>query len=116
MKRQSLPASIVQAGRGILTCLLRERNLKIHFSLALFSCMLAWYVQLSKQEWLLLILTIAGVIVAEMLNTALEIVVDLISPDCHLLAKQVKDIAAGAVLFMALVSLIVGYILFVEKF
>ncbi|WP_255351773.1 diacylglycerol kinase family protein [Propionispora sp. 2/2-37] len=100
----------------MMSCLQRERNLKIHFLFAFLSCLLAWYVQLSKQEWLLLILTIAGVIVSEMVNTAIEVMVDLISPEYHPLAKQAKDIAAGAVLFMALVSLIVGYILFVEKF
>ncbi len=68
--------------------------------------------RIEKQEWLVLLLTIAMVWMAECFNTALEQTVDLASPDIHPLARRAKDVAAAAVLVAAIFSLIVGLIIF----
>jgi diacylglycerol kinase len=69
------------------------------------------WVGLSYQAWAILMLTIGTVLVAEMLNTALEALVDLASPEYHPLAKNVKDLAAGSVLLWAIVAVIVGLVI-----
>lgn len=66
-------------------------------------------------EWLIIILAITLVIGAEMVNTAIEYVVDLASPEIHPLAKQAKDVAAGAVLVFAMASVIIGLLIFLPK-
>lgn len=76
--------------------------------------MAAW-LQFSATEWALLVITIAGVWVTEGLNTAVEFVVDLVSPDYHQLAGWAKDVAAGAVLVASISAVIVGAILFVPR-
>lgn len=63
---------------------------------------------LSLAEWSLLVLLIAAVISAELFNTAIEAVIDLISPEQHPLAKAAKDAAAGAVLVLAIAALVIG--------
>lgn len=70
---------------------------------------------LSRIEWTVLVLTIAGVMAAEMVNTAIEAVVDLVTEDVHPLAKAAKDIAAGAVLVTAAAAVVVGVLLFAPK-
>lgn len=77
--------------------------------------LLAWYFDISRVELGLLVLTITIVIAAEIINTALEVFIDLLSPEYHPLAGLVKDIAAGAVLFTALAALFVGCLLFSHK-
>lgn len=100
---------------GFVYCVRKERNIKIHLAAAGASYLLAWYLQLSYQDLIILTLTVTGVLVAEMINTAIEAVVDLVSPQFHPLAKAAKDVAAGAVFLAALASMIVGWLLFVPK-
>jgi diacylglycerol kinase len=100
---------------GIRYCYATQRNLKIHAAAAVAAVSAGVYLGLSAAELAVLALTIAGVIAAEMLNTAVEAVVDLVSPEFHPLAKIAKDVAAGAVLVMAFASLAVAYLLFVRK-
>lgn len=101
---------------GIKYVITTQRNMKIHVAAAMIVLVLGYIVKLSATEWMLLILTIAGVWAAELFNTALETLVDLVSPERHPLAKISKDAAAGAVLCMALAAVAVGYFLFVVKF
>lgn len=89
--------------------------MKFHSFAAIAVLFFAWYFKFSKLEVLVLVLTITLVLVAEIINTAIEVVVDLISPEYHLLAGLAKDIAAGAVLMTALAALAVAYILFYHK-
>ncbi len=96
------------AGEGLLYAIRTQRNFRIHLFAALFVTLLSFWLRLPPRDWALLVLTIGIVLVAEMFNTAAEVLVDLVSPDYHLLAKHVKDLAAGAVLVMALVSVVVG--------
>ncbi len=100
---------------GIVYCFRKERNLKIHAVAAIAALCLAWRLELSKLELAVILLCIAGVIAAEILNTAIEALVDKVSPEFHPLAKAAKDAAAGAVLINALAALIVGCLLFGDK-
>lgn len=68
---------------------------------------------LSGTEWAIILLCCAGVITLEMVNTAIEYIVDLVSPSYHELAKKAKDVAAGAVLFAALFAAAVGLVIFI---
>ncbi|MDR3565192.1 MAG: diacylglycerol kinase family protein [Negativicutes bacterium] len=103
------------AFNGIVYCFITQRNMKVHAVAALLAVGLALYFQLSVVEWSLLILTIAAVVAAEMFNTAVEALVDLVSPHIHHLAKAAKDAAAGAVLVTAIAALLVGYFLFFHR-
>lgn len=112
---RNLIRSFRYAFAGVLYCLRTQPNMRIHGLAAMFAAILAWRMGLSRVELVLLALAIAAVLVAEMFNTAIEAVVDLISPQFHPLAKIAKDVAAGAVLLTAIASLAVGYILFVYR-
>jgi diacylglycerol kinase len=115
MRRRSWAGAFRHALNGITYCFGSQRNMKVQVAAAMAAVALAAYFRLSAVEWSLLVLTIAGVIAAEMFNTAVEAMVDLVSPQIHHLAKAAKDAAAGAVLVMALASLVVGYLLFFHR-
>jgi diacylglycerol kinase len=97
------------AGLGYL--LRTQRNARIELAIALVVCALAWWLKVSRTEWAILVVMIAVVLILEGLNTALEAVVDLASPDVHPLAKTAKDVAAGMVLIAAFASIIVGLLI-----
>lgn len=111
----STSASLLRAFRcaahGIVFALARERNLRIHFAAGAFVLYFSRFYAFSQTELALLILCIGLVITTELINTAIERTVDLCSPDIHPLAGMAKDIAAGAVLLCALVSVVVGVLL-----
>ena len=115
MRKQNLLQAFQNAFSGIVYCFCHERNMKIHLMAACAAGGLAYWLKLERYEIVVLLLTIASVLVAEMVNTVVETVVDMISPQVHPLAKIAKDVAAGAVLITAIISLLVGYILFWEK-
>jgi len=115
MAKQSLPRAFKNALAGMIYCALHERNMKIHMFAACFAGCLAWWLQLDRYEMLILLLTISSVLVAEMMNTVVEALVDIVSPEIHPLAKIAKDVSAGAVLIASIMSLFVAYILFFEK-
>ncbi len=115
MEKQRITQSFKHAFQGIWASLCGERNLKIHLGAAIIALFMVWWLKLDANATVLVILVIAGVFALELLNTAIEAVIDLISPEYHPLAKQAKDAAAGAVLIMAVAAVAVGYILFVYK-
>ena len=115
MNKQSLPKAFKNAFLGIVYFARHERNMKINIVLASLAGCLAWWLCLDPYEILILLVTISSVLITEMLNTVVEKVVDIVSPEVHPLAKIAKDVAAGAVLISAIVSLLVGYILFFGK-
>ena len=92
-----------------------ERNMRIHFLVGLLIILLGVYINLSAIELLVLFVTIAFVLVAEMVNTALELIVDMVKSEFHPIARIIKDIAAGAVLLTAINAIVVGYVLFAMK-
>ncbi|HZG60557.1 MAG TPA: diacylglycerol kinase family protein [Anoxybacillus sp.] len=104
------------AWEGIVFTFKNEKNMKIHCVAALFVCMTAWMLDLSKTEWLIILITIGVVFSLEMVNTAIERVVDLAAPEFHPLAKIAKDVAAGAVFVFVMISVIIGAIIFFPHF
>lgn len=103
------------AGRGIGLVISNEANMKIHLAVALLVLMAGFYFQISVPEWLACLFCFGLVFTAEMMNTAIENVIDLFSPEQHELARNGKDIAAGAVLVSALIAAIVGLLIFLPK-
>lgn len=116
MKSRYLSESFNHAIRGIIQSLKTERNVGIHFSMALLVLVMGLVLKVSLTEWAILIVAIGFVIVSEMLNTAIEYTVDMVCGDTYNeLAKYSKDIAAGATLIAALTSAVVGLIIFTPK-
>ena len=111
MKSRTLIESFNYAVSGIIYTLKTERNMRVHFIIAILVILISLFFDFSRVE-LLLFFTITLVLMAEMINTAIERVVDLITEDYHPLARLAKDIAAGGVLIAAINSLVVGYLLF----
>ncbi|WP_449046310.1 diacylglycerol kinase [Parapedobacter sp.] len=103
------------AFNGIVASYRSERNLRIHIALALVAIILGCWFGLSRAEWCWIALCIAMVVVAELVNTAIEAWIDLVSPQEHPLAKKAKDAAAGAVLVAAAFAAVVGGIIFFPK-
>lgn len=101
--------------QGIVHTFLNERNMRIHVVISIAVVIIGLMVELTRIEWLFILFAIGGVITLELLNTALERIVDLVTEDYHPLAKQAKDISAGAVFVYALLSVIVGTIIFLPK-
>ncbi|MFT3950820.1 MAG: diacylglycerol kinase family protein [Oscillospiraceae bacterium] len=97
---------------GVFSCLKTERNMRIHFSVVFFVLVFSRFYDFSKAELGLLFVFIALVIAAEMLNTSIEAIVDMASPQYCELAKRAKDIAAGAVLVSAVFAATYGFYLF----
>ena len=108
-------AAVRYAIAGIIYCVRKERNMKIHIAAALLVLGAAWNWGLSRIELAVLLVTIAAVMAVEIINTAIEALVDKVSPEFHPLAKAAKDAAAGAVLVQALAAVGVGYVLFWDK-
>lgn len=100
------------AARGILYALKTQLNMRIHCLAALAALVLARVVKVSTLEFLWIILAIFFVLVTELLNTAVETVVNLVSPEYNPLAGVAKDVAAGAVLLSTLHSLVVAFFVF----
>lgn len=115
-KNRELIASLEFAVTGLLTVFKEERNMKKHLVSAVLVVLAGLIFQVSVTEWLFLLLSISLVIAFEIVNSAIENVVDLAS-DYHfsMLAKNAKDMAAGAVLFVSGFALLTGLIIFVPK-
>ena len=112
---QNLIDSFNYAIRGLITAVSEERNMKIHYSAAIIVIFASLFFELSKVEFMVLFITIVLVIISELFNTAIEKLVDLVSPEYNEIAKIIKDVAAGAVLISAINSVIVGFLLFFDK-
>ncbi len=106
--RVGLLSSFRFAGEGVAYVVRTQRNFRIHLVITGLVTVLGLAVGLPAQSWAILALTVGSVLVTEIFNTAAETLVDLVSPDYHPLAKRVKDLAAGAVLLDAVVSIFVG--------
>ncbi|WP_422124799.1 diacylglycerol kinase family protein [Planococcus sp. X10-3] len=115
MKAIRFLRSFVFAFAGIRTALQSEQNIRFHFTAAAGVIMAGLLTGLSTMEWIMITLTIGGMLAFEMLNSSMERIVDLASPDLHPLAKQAKDMAAGAVLVFAIASAIIGLLIFLPK-
>lgn len=110
---QSLTAGFKYAFRGILHVIRYERHMWIHMGVAFVVVAAGAIFHLARSEWILIALCMGLVFSAEIMNTAIERIVDLLSPEKQKLAGQVKDLAAGAVLVCALTAAVIGLIIFV---
>lgn len=106
--------TFLAAFNGIAYALRTQRNLRVHMVVTLLVCLFGLVFEIDKYEWLWLGLSITLVIATEMMNTAIESVVDLVTSEWHPLAKVAKDTAAGAVLITAVFAIIVGICVFAE--
>ncbi|WP_099352228.1 diacylglycerol kinase family protein [Fredinandcohnia onubensis] len=104
--------SFSYALQGLREAFFSERNLQIHFFFSVIVIFCGFLFHITKVEWLIVLLLFGGMFSIEMLNTAIEKVVDLVTDEYHPLAKKAKDIAAGAVLIYAIIAIIVGLIIF----
>ena len=109
-------ASFSHAGRGVWSALRSEVHLRFHALATVVVIGLGLYCEITRLEWALVALSVAGVWAAELMNTAIEALTDLASPAYHPLAGKAKDVAAGAVLLAALGALVVGALVFVPHF
>lgn len=115
-KKSGFSDSLNNAIDGIIYAFRTEKNLKIHFSITLLVLIISLWLDLSRTELLLVFFAISLVLVAEMLNTAIEAMVNLLTLSHHPLAKIAKDVAAGGVLLAVINALIVSYLVFFKIF
>src|SRR6058998_681470 len=108
----SLIESFNYAFEGIIHVLRTQRNMRIHFAVALIVLIAGLAVDVSRLELIALLLAIAFVLIAEMINTALEAAIDVATTSFDPMAKLAKDIAAGAVLIATVNAIAIGYLVF----
>lgn len=113
-KNKSFLKSLGCAAVGLIKPFVSERNMRIHFSFANLIIIFAYFFGISRIEWAVLLLTIALVMSAELINTAVENAVDTATGEYSSTAKAAKDTAAGAVLFSAIIAVVMGFILFFD--
>lgn len=110
------PKSFYFAFKGIADLFSgRHPNAIVHLLAVVSVCLAGYFLKISTSEWLAVILCFIAVITLEAMNSAIEYVVDLASPDYHPLAEKAKDMAAGAVLLAAIGSVIIALIIFLPK-
>ncbi|WP_449620615.1 diacylglycerol kinase family protein [Robertmurraya sp. Marseille-Q9965] len=114
-KSSNVIRSFQYAIQGITHTVIKERNMRIHVSISVIVVIVSFVLKLSTLEWLFILFAIGGVIALELVNTAIERIVDLVTKEYHPLAKQAKDIAAGATFVYSILSVIVGIIIFLPK-
>lgn len=107
--------SFRHAIRGISVIFKTQHNAWVHALATVIAIGLGLYLNISEAEWALLVLAITSVLVAEGFNTAIEIDIDLTSPDFHPYARDTKDVAAGAVLLTVIGAVVVGLVIFLPK-
>jgi len=112
MERHRLIDSFNCAVEGIIYVLKTQRNMRIHFTIGALVLVLALVLDLSRLDFLFICIAIFMMLFAEMVNTAAELTIDLISETYHPLARLVKDIGAGAALLAAINAVVIGYLVF----
>lgn len=107
--------SFVYAFAGIKAFLRYEPQALIHLIATISVIIAGFYFEINKYEWIAVVFAIGIVVVSEMLNTAIEKLTDMVSPEIHPKAKVVKDLAAGAVLMASIAAAVIGLIVFLPK-
>lgn len=103
------------AAKGILDLFKHHQNAQIHLGVSILVIITGFLLHISPTEWIALVVCMALVIALEGMNSAIEYLTDLVSPNYHPLAGKAKDIAAGAVLWAVMGAIIVGGIIFFPK-
>lgn len=107
--------SFRHAADGIRLTFIRERNFQIHCFLSIITIAAGFYFNLTKTEWMIVLLLMGGMLSLELMNTAIERTVDLVTNEYKPLAKAAKDAAAGAVFVFAILASILAFIIFIPK-
>lgn len=107
--------SFKYAFRGFQSALRSERNMRVHLFMAIMAIFLGFFLHISSAEWCTVVLVITLVTGAEMLNTALEYLLDHLHPERHETVGKIKDISAGMVLVVAIGAAVSGCIIFIPK-
>ncbi|RST61476.1 diacylglycerol kinase family protein [Siminovitchia terrae] len=107
--------SFSYAIQGLRHAVRTERNFQIHLTAALIVSMCGFAFRLNRMEWVFILICIFGMIALELLNSAIEKTVDLVTDEIKPLAKQAKDMAAGAVMVYAIMTVVIGLIIFIPK-
>jgi diacylglycerol kinase len=113
--RQPLVKVFANALNGLKYFFKKERNGKIQATIAITVLLAGLYLHLSVTEWVFVLLSICAVLVLEMMNSAIEHLCNLVCNEYHPSIKIIKDVAAGAVLFASIISVIIGLIMFLPK-
>ena len=113
VKRQT--QSFRYAFRGIKYVVQNEHNMHIHLLASVCVVLFGFLLQINVTEWCFLVFAIGFVLFAETINTSVELLTDLVSPDFHTLAEKTKDVAAGAVVIASLTAAIIGMLVFLPK-
>lgn len=114
-KKKNLLKSFKYAFEGIITGIKEEKNMKIHITIMILVIIFGIILKIDKIEWIICIILFGFVISLELVNTAIENTVDLVTIEKMPKAKIAKDVAAGAVLIAAITSAIIGLIIFAPK-
>ena len=107
--------SFYYAFQGIKAAIKTEQNFLIDIIIGIIVLVSGYFLKLSTIEFAIVLLAIALVITLELINTAIEYTIDMAMPEIHPLAKAAKDISGSAVLFSALISIIIGLIIYLPK-
>ena len=110
MRQPSFIRSVSHAWSGLVYMFLTQRNARLHLVGALAAIALATWLRIDSTRWAILLLTIGAVCAGETINTTVEALVDLLSPEWHERAKVAKDVSAGAVLLLAVTAVAVGLV------
>ncbi len=105
--------SFYYAFQGLWFLFLSQTHAKIHFAFTIIVVMLGYYLGVTKTEWIILLFCIGIIWSLEAMNTAVEQIVDLVSPNYHEKAKNAKDVAASAVLIAAMICAFIGMLIFI---
>ena len=114
-RSSNLIESFDYALKGLIYAIKTERNMRIHVISAILVLLVSLFLRLSRMELAVLILVIALVLVTEILNTASELLVNMVTEKHHPIAKIIKDLSAGAVFFSSICALVIGYLLLVKR-
>ncbi len=113
--KQNFLAALKNAFAGLRLFFKQERNGQIQISISVIVILASEYFDINTSEWIAILGCIALVLSLEMLNSALEKLSDMVEPNYHLTIKAIKDICAGSVFWSAIISVIIGAIIFVPK-
>lgn len=114
--KHSLLKSFSFAFSGLKTAFTKGRNFRIQVTLGIISVILGIILKISSFEWHSLIIIIASVLILELINTAIESIVNMVSPEIRDEAKIAKDVAAAAVLIASITAVFIGIVIFFPKF
>ena len=107
--------SFKYAGQGLRHCITKEKNFQLHCIAAVMAVIVAFMLNISSIEWMIILICITLVIALEMINTAIEHCCNMVQPDYHPMVKIIKDVSAGAVLITAAMTVVCGAIIFIPK-